>query len=364
MPPFAGTFHTSKPSDSSTALPSFDQPSGCVRRRDELVVIVRRVGEDGRNALRDRVLLARRDVERSTTARRRPSRAGCVPFGDANLRRRNVLLEQRLSLAGLEVDAIHIFISTAAVARVHVVLARVGAVREAIVADHVHVAQRVVRQPHELVVDDAILGQIVERAVLRLLDDLLRLEARILAVPEHERRILVRRSIDARLVDRAARAGRARLNDRLPAARVSDVAAVRRSLLRFADAEEHRREIVGDARRALGGDFHSRRKIGVLRRIEDDLLRRRKRQAREAHDREQRVARERVHLAAKHGERQSAVGPREASDRARDPNRSRERRPCADCEAARRSRSDRARRSCTRAIRRNRQSRTPRRCRR
>ena len=98
------------------------------------------------------VLLARRDVGNPPLRVVAPVEKA-APVRRRNLRGRNVLLEQRLSLAGLEVHAIHIFISTAAVARVHVVLARVGAVGEVVVANHVHVPQHVVRQLHELVVE-------------------------------------------------------------------------------------------------------------------------------------------------------------------------------------------------------------------
>ena len=132
-------------------------------------------------------------------------------------------------------------------------------------------------------------------------------------MPEHERRIVVRRVDNARLVDRAAGAGRARLNDGTPSTRVSDSSAVRRSLfasrmpkntvvksseMRGARSEATR--IPAGKSECCAGSKTIFFGVGSVR-------------AREAQNREQRVARKRVDLSAKHGDRQSAVDPREAA---------------------------------------------------
>ena len=72
---------------------------------------------------------------------------------------------------------------------------------------------------------------------------------------------------DARLVDRAARARRAGLNDDCLAPPLGDRAA---GCAFFASLMPKKivGQIVRETRRALGGDLHPRREVGVLRRIE------------------------------------------------------------------------------------------------
>ena len=168
-------------------------------------------------------------------------------------------------------------------------------------------------QANELVLGEAILGEITERLVRLLLHHLLRLEARILPVPENERGILVI-SRDGGLVDGAARPRRARLRHRRPGRR-RRIGQHRRGrlLLRVADSEIDRREIRGPPRGAVGADLHSDRESGDGSCVHDRLLRHAAPDARERHEHERRVPGRAVHRASQDGEREAAVRPCEAT---------------------------------------------------
>ncbi len=218
-----------------------------------------------------------------------------------------MLLEHEVALAGAKVDRVVVFVGAPRVRRIVVVLARVGADREVVVRRDIDGAQRLVRQLHELVVGETILRQVVERAILRFLHDLLRLQPRILDVPENERRILLRRIVDARLVDRAAHPRSAGLDHRAPAPGEQPI----RRLLRFVNSEIDRRQVFGEPRRTIHRDRHVFRELGVCRRVEHGLLRSRRRNAGERDDRVDRVTSGRIDAAAEHGERVEAVRPDE-----------------------------------------------------
>ena len=175
------------------------------------------------------------------------------------------------------------------------------------------VAQLVVGEADDLVLGDAILGEIAVALVLLLLHDLLRLESRVLPVPEDERRVVVV-GRHGGLVDRAACTGCAGLHDGRPVRVRVGVGHERRGLLllRVANAEVHDRKIVGPSWRAVGADLHAGWNAGRLR-IDDDLARRAARNARERDEREHRVLGRAVGNSAQHRECRPAVGPREAT---------------------------------------------------
>ena len=86
-----------------------------------------------------------------------------------------------------------------------------------------------------------------------------------------------------------------------------------RSAADFSDVhpEQQRRHVFGEARRAVGGDRHSSRKAGVLRRVENRFGRRRRRDVGEPYDGIDRVVCGGIWTAAQHGERVDAVRPGE-----------------------------------------------------
>src|SRR5947209_4724096 len=79
------------------------------------------------------------------------------------------------------------------------------------------------------------------------------------------------------------------------------------------NTEEHRCEIIGDARCAIGTHLHAAWEIGASRRIEDRFLLCGGPDAREADDAIKRILRRRVGLAAQHRERRATIGPREST---------------------------------------------------
>src|SRR6185437_14451669 len=147
------------------------------------------------------------------------------------------LLDRKLAHAGREVVDVNVVVGLA----VEVAIQLIGLVAE---ADGVALVRRerdrahgVVGEADELLVGHAVLAQVAVVAVLRLFDDLLALQARVLVVPDDE---------------------------------VHAVAGVLRSAgpflrrrLHWVDAEKHRGFIVAPGGVAVGADRHARREAAV-----------------------------------------------------------------------------------------------------
>ncbi len=172
------------------------------------------------------------------------------------VRRRTVVpagaLEGEPTLAGRHVDGVDVLESSAVEVAEQLVLAAVQANREALLRRQAHRAHVLVAEPDELLRLDAILGQVAERAIARLLHFLLRLQPLVEPVPEHEVDLLV--GIGVRAASGVA-AGRALVS----LARRIALGGVRGAvaLARHVDAEGQRLQVVGPLRVAVRADRHA-----------------------------------------------------------------------------------------------------------
>ena len=153
-----------------------------------------------------------------------------------------------LARAGLEIDDEDVLVAAAVEAAHQLVLAIVAAESPAALPGRQrHVTHRIVGEPDELLRRHAILGDVVVGAIARLLDFLLRLQPRILVVPQHEvDLVLVVRGGSDRSAAPSPPAGGASAS-----VRIGSSEAV--LLARLVEAEDQRLQIVGPQRIADSG---------------------------------------------------------------------------------------------------------------